>query len=239
MCFHWLLDYHPEWVWSWCSSEAYRAALPSHPSPRQSTNVSMAHRPRRLAGTSLTDCLTWLWCPWTRDWTQLRLWRREWTGRSLSPSSLACCGWGLLPASLRSRPCRGPSSHSTTWQCTPVCPCEHPSQSLPPPITAPPTLSCPSHCSVQESIALMQICQHSKFVHVPESMTPCFVPVMQSCQGMMQSSPPEPLPLVYSLAPSTVAYFPPPPIAQQTDDRGYASAESSPVVQVSSRMAVM
>lgn len=86
----------------------------------------------------------------------------------------------------------------------------------------------------------MQICQHSKFVHhVSDSIAPCFVPVMPSCQEMMQSShcamqssPPEPLPLVYSLAPSTVAYFPPPPIAQQTDDRGYASAESSPLMQV-------
>ena len=117
----------------------------------------------------------------------------------------------------------------------------------PTPPTIPPP--CPSYYPsllplsprVQESVALMQICQHSKFVHhVPDSIAPCFVPVMPSCQEMMQSShctiqssPPEPLPLVYSLAPSTVAYFPPPPIAQQTDDRGYASAESSPLMQVS------
>ena len=133
------------------------------------------------------------------------------------------------------------------------CPSHYPSPlplplSLPLPLPlslspTPPTipLPCPSPLSVQESVALMQICQHSKFVHhVPDSIAPCFVPVMPSCQEMMQSShctmqssPPEPLPLVYSLAPSTVAYFPPPPIVQQTDDRGYASAESSPLMQVS------
>ena len=80
--------------------------------------------------------------------------------------------------------------------------------------------------SVQDSIAWMQICQHSKFVHIPETIPPCFVPVLHSC-------PQEPLPLVYSLAPSTVAYFPSAPITQQaTDDRGYASAESSPASQV-------
>lgn len=78
---------------------------------------------------------------------------------------------------------------------------------------------------VQDSIAWMQICQHSKFVHIPETIPPCFVPVLQSC-------PQEPVPLVYSLAPSTVAYFPSAPITQQTtDDRGYASAESSPTSQ--------
>ena len=31
MCFHWLLDYHPEWVWSWCRQRSLPRCPPVPP----------------------------------------------------------------------------------------------------------------------------------------------------------------------------------------------------------------
>ena len=33
--------------------------------------------------------------------------------------------------------------------------------------------------SIQDVISWMQVCQHSKFVHIPETLPPCFMPVIQ------------------------------------------------------------